>query len=569
MRKPYNIVFGTQLVPPTGLLLALGLQQAIVVSIFLVSIAVIVRAAQLPISQASNLVSLTLLALAPATLLQIGRFGPVGSGLLAVPTSQSVFVPGCVIAARAGGPPMVAGLLLTASCLEMVLSRFLRPIRGILPAELSGLIVMVTGLGVAQAGMDNIVGAMTAADGANWLQSLLVAIGTLGVMVAFSVWARGPLRTFGAIIGLILGYLVSVALGLVEADFWQALANAPLIRIPSLVPAWPTFGGQMLLPALLSGLAITLNSIGALTAAQRLNDADWKRQDLDGLSRGLLADGLGTMLAALLGGAGVSASGSSVGLTSAARATSRSIGYVAAGFFLVASLFPIFAVLVIGAPRPVLGAALVFLSCSLLISGISIMSSRLLDARKTFCLGIAFAFAVATPALTRAGALLPAWMAPVVAAPLLASALIAILLNPLLRLGIRQQVMLDIPPNGLSHEELATFISRAGAAWGARRDTIVQAQGPIAECLDTIIDSELADGPVRLTLGFNELQLDARITWRGEPLPLSATRPTKEELLSGSDAAARMAGYLISRLTSRVTSRSADGLVDLRMMFDH
>jgi xanthine permease XanP len=198
MRKPDNIVFGTEQVPPTGLLLALGVQQAMVVSIFLISVAVIVRAAQLPLNQAGNLVSLTLLALAPATLLQVRRLGPVGSGLLAVPTSQSIFVPGCLIAVRAGGLPMVAGLLMTASFLEIVLSRFLRPIRGMLPTELSGLIVMVTGLGVAQAGMDNIAGAMTAADGAHWLQSLLVAVGTLCVMVAFSVWARGPLRTFGA-----------------------------------------------------------------------------------------------------------------------------------------------------------------------------------------------------------------------------------------------------------------------------------------------------------------------------------------------------------------------------------
>lgn len=569
MRKPDNIVFGTNQVPPTGLLLALGLQLAVVVSIFLISVAVIVRSAELPVSQASNLVSLTLLALAPATLLQIGRFGAVGSGLLAIPTSQSIYVPACVIAARAGGLPMVAGLLLASSFVVMLLSRFLRSIRGILPTELSGLIVLVTGLGVAQAGMDNIAGGMTANDGAHWLRSLMVAVGTLGTMVAFSVWARGPLRTFGAIIGLLAGYLASVVLGLAEPDFWQALANAPFIRIPLVVPTLPEFSTKLVLPALLTGLAVTLNGIGALTAAQRLNDADWRRQDLDGLSRGLLADGLGTMVSALLGGAGISASGSSVGLTAAARATSRVIGYVAAAFFLVASLFPMFAVFIIGAPRPVLGAALVFLSCSLLISGISIMSSRLLDARKTFCLGIAFAFAVATPALTRAGALLPIWMAPVVAAPLLASALVAILLNPILRLGIRQQVVLEIPPEGLPHDELVTFISRAGAAWGARRDTIVQVQGPIAECLDTIIDFELADGPVRLTLGFNELQLDARITWHGVPLPLSKTRPTKEELLSGGDASARMAGYLIGRLTSRVTSRALDGSVDLRMMFDH
>ncbi len=275
------------------------------------------------------------------------------------------------------------------------------------------------------------------------------------------------------------------------------------------------------------------------------------------------------MASAFLGGAGISTSASSVALTATARATSRAIGYVAAAIFLVVSVPPKFAVLVVSAPPPVLGAALVFLSCSLLISGVSIISSRLLDARKTFCLGIAFAFAVTTPALTRAGALLPVWMAPVVAAPLLASALVAILLNPILRLGIRQQVVLVIPPGGIPHTDLVAFISRAGAAWGARREIIAQAQGPIAECLDTLVDAELTDGEVRLRLGFNELQLDARISWRGAPLPLSKTRPTKEELLTDSDASARMAGYLIGRSASRVRSRVVEGRAEVYLMFDH
>lgn len=569
MRKPYNIVYGTEQVPPTGLLLALGVQHMVVVSILLVSLVVIARAAQLPFNQASNLISLTLIALAPATLLQVRRYGAVGSGLLAIPAVQTIYVPGCVLAARAGGPPMVAGLLLASSFLEMVLSRFLRPIRGILPTELSGLIVLVAGLGVAQAGMDNIVGGITANMGAAWLRSLLVAVGTLGIMVAFSVWGHGPLRTFGAIIGLVGGYVAAVAFGLVDRGLWQALADAPLVRFPSMVPVRPTFSIQLVLPALLSGLAITLNSTGALTAAQRLNDADWRRQDLESLSRGLLADGLGTMVSALLGGAGISTSASSVGLSATARATSRAIGYVAAAIFLLVSLLPKFPILVISVPQPVLGAALVFLSCSLLISGVSIISSRLLDARKTFCLGIAFAFAVATPALTRAGPLLPVWMAPVVAAPLLASALVAILLNPILRLGIRQQAVLVIPPGGVPNTDLVEFISRAGAAWGARREIIAQAQGPIAECLDTLVDADLTDGEVRLLLGFNELQLDARIRWRGAPLPLSKTRPTKEELLTDSDASARMAGYLISHLASRVRSRSVDGGTEIHLMFDH
>ena len=160
-------------------------------------------------------------------------------------------------------------------------------------------------------------------------------------------------------------------------------------------------------------------------------------------------------------------------------------------------------------------------------------------------------------------------MSPVVASPLLAAALVAILLNPVLRLGIRQQVVLAIPEGGLPPEAIRKFVTQAGAAWAARRDVIERAQASIAECLDALIDAGLAAGSGRLTLGFNELQLDARISWRGAELPLSNTPPTKEELMTDDTAATRMAGYLIKRLATRVTSKAVDGTAEIHLVFEH
>ena len=568
MRRPDTIIYGTEDRPPPSVLLALATQHVLVLSIFLISPVLVARAARLPLQQAGDFISLTMIAIGIGTLLQVRRWGPIGSGLLAIPTSSSSWVPGCLIAARVGGLPMVAGLILVAASLEVLLSRFLRRLRGVLPTELSGLVVLVTGLGVAQAGMDNIVAGMTAGDGAKWLQSLLVSVGTLAVMVGVSVWGRGPIRTLGAGLGLVCGSAATVATGLVDHTFLDAFVQVPLIRLPSLGPVVPSFGMVILLPALITGLAITLNSTGALTAAQKLNDADWNRQDLRGLSGGLLADGLGALISVLIGG-GICASGSTVSLTAASRATSRTIGYAIAAALFVLSVMPRFSLAVLTLPSPVVGAILVFLSCSLMISGVTIMSSRLLDTRKTYTLGVAFAFAVATSALVRATPVLPYWMSPVISSPLLASALVAILLNPLLRLGIRQQVELTIPTGGLPHEEVFKFITRAGAAWGARRDVIDRAQGVIAECLDALVDAELAVGAVHLAVGFNELQLDSRISWHGAPLVLANSPPTKQELLTDDGAAARMAGFLIGRLASRVTSRVVNGMAQIDLAFDH
>ncbi|MBV9352182.1 MAG: hypothetical protein JOZ23_11705, partial [Mycobacterium sp.] len=101
-------------------------------------------------------------------------------------------------------------------------------------------------------------------------------------------------------------------------------------------------------------------------------DLEYVEQVLGGPNYGeaaLRGAGSGALVGALIGGAGVSASGSSVGLAANARAISAVIGYAVAGLFLLLALTPKFSVLVLFVPAPVLGAALVYLSCSVLISG--------------------------------------------------------------------------------------------------------------------------------------------------------------------------------------------------------
>ena len=85
------------------------------------------------------------------------------------------------------------------------------------------------------------------------------------------------MRTLGAIAGLVCGYACGIATGLVDRSSLDLIMHGPLLRLPSFRPVVPTFAMPMVLPAVLTGLAITLNSTGALTAAQRLSDADWKR----------------------------------------------------------------------------------------------------------------------------------------------------------------------------------------------------------------------------------------------------------------------------------------------------
>ena len=568
MRRPENLIYATEERPPALLLAALALQQILIISVYLTLPVLLGQSIGLSASAAGDLISLTMIGVGISALWQLGRVPGIGSALFVLATPNSIYLPGSLIAMKTGGLPSLSLLIVVATSVQFAAGAFLQRLRAVLPTELSGFIVLIAGLATARLGVESIL-AFQPGDTLHWFPGPAVAGLTLFVMAGISVWAKGQIRMLGAVIGLIVGYSASLATGMVDPTAEAALAAAPMLRLPGFLINLPHWDANLVLVGAATGVAITLNSIGALTAAQRLNDADWKRQDLRNLSRGLYADALGASMTALIGGSGVSASPATVGLAASSRVTSRAVGYVVATAYLLLSLTPKFTFFVLTVPRPVLGAGLVFLSCALLISGITIISSRLLDARKTYTLGIAFAVAVATPAIIAASASMPRWMAPVTASPVLSAVLIALLLNPILRLGVRQQVQLVLPPEGLPSQEVSDFIARAGAAWGARRDIVLQVQNAILQCLETLTDAGLATGERRLRLSFDELRLDARLNWQGQQFPLGARRPTAEELLMDDDATIHMASYLIGRLASRVTSGSNGDQVELLLQFDH
>ena len=117
------------------------------------------------------------------------------------------------------------------------------------------------------------------------------------------------------------------------------------------------------------------------------------------ISGGALANGLSTALAGLLGTIGTNTSTSNVGLAAATGVTSRNVAYAVGGIYLLLAFMPMGATLFVIMPGAVVGATLVFASCLVFVNGLQIITSRLLDARRTFVIGLSFMLGLAVDIL--------------------------------------------------------------------------------------------------------------------------------------------------------------------------
>jgi len=566
--KPAGLIYGVDDVPPLGVNILSGLQQVGLMSIFLVYPVLIAQAAGSSAEVTAALVSATLVALAVGTLLQVITIGPFGSGFLCQPTPSVVYIVPSLVAAHAGDLSVVFGMTMLAGLFEMALARVLPRLRPLFTPEITGLVVLMAGISVGVVGLRTALRSQHA-DSVPDPLDLLLGLGTLGLMVALNVWGRGGLRVFSVLIGLGAGYLAGWALGRLDAHELVQVAAAPLIAAPALGHVGWSFDAGLAVPFLIAAVAAALKVIGNVTISQKANQVGWVRPDMRSISRGVLADGLGTVVAGAIGSAGINSSTGAVGLATATGVASRRIGWSVAGLLLLFAFVPKLGLLFNSIPRPVLGAALVFSSTFIVINGLVIMTSRLLDSRKTLVIGLAIVFGLAVEIFPGLLVVLPAALRPSFGNSLVFGTLVGLGLNLLFRIGLRRTVSMTVGPGAIDADVLEQFLDVQGAAWGARHDVIERAKFNLVQSIETLVSSRVASGPLEIEASFDEFNLDLRVSYEGEQLDLPEQRPTIEEIIESDAGERRLAGFLLRQFADRVTSRRAGGRATVGFHFDH
>ena len=567
MRRPLSIVYGIEDTPPLGVTVLSGLQHVGLISIFLLFPLLIGREAELPASKLLDVLSLSMLTLGVAAILPALPRGPVGAGFLCPPVFTAAYLGPSFLALKAGGLPLVFGMTVFAGCVEATLGRLQRHLRPFFPPEIAGFVVTMLGVTIGALGLRYVLGVGVSQPAGS--RELAVAAVSLGTMIAFNVWTGGFLRLFCALLGMIAGYAAAMSVGILTGWDLQRVTGTPLLSVPSVSHLAWSFDITLAVPFAIGAMAACLKTIGNVTTCQKMNDTDWTRPNMTSIGKGVLADAFGTVTAGLLGTVGVNSSPSAVGLAGATGVTSRRIAYAIAGLFFILAFMPRAAAVLAIMPPPVVGATLLFSACFVLVNGLQIITSRLLDTRRTFVIGLSFVAGTAVDLFPASFTSVPATFQPLVSSSLVLGTVSALLLNLLFRLGVRQTQTLTVAPGRLDLTTIDEFIKACGAAWGARRDVIERATFNLTQSVETIVEGCAPEGPLDLEARFDEFSLDLRVSYAGAPLALPRTRPSNEEIMATEDGQRKLAGFMLRRSADRVQSTHGAGRSTLVFHFDH
>ena len=399
--------------------------------------------------------------------------------------------------------------------------------------------------------------------------SVSIAAVTFFVMVGVTVWGSSRLRLYGVLIGIGAGSLCAYASGLVTDEHLRRLEQASLLALPSFPGEGWSFSGALLVPFMVTALASSLKAVGDLTTCQKVNDAEWKRPDMKSISGGILADACGVMLSGGVGTMGQSTSSANVGLSIASGATSRRIGFACGAILMVLAFVPKLAVLFAIMPSPVIGALLFFAASFMIVAGVQILSSRMMDARKTLVVGVSIILGLSVDMLPGIYHSVPAMLLPAFTSSLSVATLSAVFLNLLFRIGIAQRAKLQIDPRADSSEQIFLFMEKQGGGWGARKEVIDRAKAAMNEFVEAVSLLEPSLSRIDAEVSFDEFNLDVDMRYDGELMEFPIKRPTEADLLEDERAVARLAGFLIRNYVDRVKSDRINGRCRVQFHLEH
>ena len=566
--RPADLTYGADDKPPLPQAFLLGLQHTGIVATAFVFPILVARAAGIEAGAATFFVSMSMLANGISTIFQAVKHPEFGSGYLIPRVAGPNFVSASILALQSGGLSLLCGMTVFSGAVQVALSRVVQRLRVLFPVEVTGLVIMMLGVAVVPYALPQFFGMTGSAPGPD-LTVTAVSVITLTVTVGVTVWGRGQLRLFPVIIGMAVGYALCIAAGIAGADPLGQIASSPLVALPDPRYFGLSFQPVLLIPFGIAAIVTFVKSIGEFSICQRINTPDWVRPDMKNIRNGLFADGIATGLGGLFGGMGQTGSSSNIGLSIATRATSRYIGFMTGGILIVLAFLPVLATVFLIMPGPVIGGTLIYVAGFIIVGGFQTITTRMLDSRKIFVIGLSFIFGISVYFIPGAYATVPPLLRPLFDSALSLTTVVAIVLNLVMRIGIRQRVTETIDPHVRISDQVFSLMTRQGEAWAARVGVVHRMAMVLTQACETVVDQAASPGPVTVTVSFDEYNLDAEVSYTGTPLPLPGKRPTDEEILEDPSAMLLLGGFLIRAQADRVSSYSSGGQAVLRIHMEH
>lgn len=431
--KEYASIFQMDGIPKFSQALPLALQHVVAMIVGCVTPAIIVsNVANLSTADRVILIQAALVVSALSTLLQLFPIGKkngfrLGAALPVIMGISFAYVPSMQSIAADYGVPAILGAQIVGGVVAFIVGAFVMQIRKFFPPLITGTVVFTIGLSLYPTAINYMAGGTSSPTYGSW-QNWGIAFLTLVIVTVLNHFGKGIFKLASILIGIIVGYVVSLFFGMVD---FASIGSAAAFQVPQ-----PLHFGIMFEPSSCIAIAIlfAINSIQAIGDFTATTSGSIDREPTDKeLQGGIMGYGVTNILGALLGGLPTATYSQNVGIVTTTKVVNRCVLGLTAVILLAAGLIPKFSALLTTIPQCVLGGATVSVFASIAMTGMKLVMSEEMTYRNSSIVGLAAALGMGISQATAALSTFPSWVVTIFGrSPVVVATIVAVLLNIIL-----------------------------------------------------------------------------------------------------------------------------------------
>jgi NCS2 family nucleobase:cation symporter-2 len=336
------------------------------------------------------LIQMAMLFAGIATLFQTVGIGPVGARLPIMQGTSFAFVGVLAGVAATQGLGVALTACIIGGVIHFYLGAVIGKLRWLFPPLVTGLVILAIGLYLIPVAIKYAAGgaakfqmeAESFGSLMHWSVALTVIIVTLGV----KFFSKGMLSNAAILIGLIAGYVVAYAQGMVN---FGAVAKASWVTSITPLPYGFEFSLGAVIAVTLVSIVSAIETVGAASATAK---AGAGRDATDAEIQGATyADGLGTAVAGVFGGLPNTSFSQNVGIVGMTGIMSRHVVTIAGLIMIICGLLPKIGAVIASMPLPVLGGGVIVMFGMVASAGLNVLTEVKMNRRNMVIIAISLA----------------------------------------------------------------------------------------------------------------------------------------------------------------------------------
>ena len=417
--------------PPLQEAVPLGLQHVLAMFASNVTPAIIVAgAAGLAFGGAEQvyLIQMAMLFSGIATLFQTVGLGPIGARLPIMQGTSFAFVGVLAGVAATQGLSVALTACLIGGAIHFLLGGVIQHLRFLFPPLVTGLVILAIGLYLIPVAIKYAAGGAASfqmeAESFGSMMHWSVALCVVLVSLILKFFTKGIISNAAILIGLVAGYVLAFALGMVN---FGAVSKAAVFMVPQAFPYGFEFSLGAVIAVTLVSIVSAIETVGDASATTKAG-AGREATDAE-ISGATYADGLGTAVAAVFGGLPNTSFSQNVGIVGMTGIMSRHVVTIGALFLIVCGLLPKVGAIIASMPLPVLGGGVIVMFGMVAAAGLNVLSEINMNRRNMVIIAVSLAVGLGLNLVPSAVQYLPGVVKTLMTSAVAPTALVAIVLN--------------------------------------------------------------------------------------------------------------------------------------------